>query len=333
MQKHAQDVSKMDQSRPLRVDQADHIVKPKKKSISDHVQQAFKSWQLYVMILPVVIYFIVFHYIPIYGVQIAFKRFMPVHGIWGSPWVGFDHFTRFFSMHYAPRLIWNTLSLSIYSLAAGFPMPIILALALNEIKEGRFKKFIQTVTYAPNFISVVVIVGMIIAFLSPSTGIINHLLDLVGLPRQHFMQDPRWFRHIYVLSGIWQGTGWGSVIYLAALSGVDQQLHEAATIDGASRLQRLWYINVPVLIPTMIILLIMNFGGIMAVGFEKVFLMQNPLNMGTSDVIATFTYRTGLLEGQYSYAAAIGLFNSVINAIMLLVVNWVARKYSETSLL
>lgn len=317
------------------------IRRVQKDSFTDRLSALFhrriklmkKNWQLYVLILPVVAFFIIFHYVPMYGVQIAFRRFMPVHGIWNSPWVGLDHFRRFFNMHYSGRLIWNTLSLSVYSLIAGFPMPILLALAINEIKDGRFKKSVQTITYAPNFISVVVIVGMIIAFLSPSTGIINHVLDLFGMERQHFMQDPRWFRHIYVLSGIWQGTGWGSVIYLAALSGVDQQLHEAATIDGATRLQRLWYINVPVLVPTMIILLIMNFGGIMAVGFEKVFLMQNSLNMGTSDVIATFTYRTGLLEGQYSYAAAIGLFNSVINSVMLLSVNWFARKYSETSLL
>ncbi|WP_442915290.1 ABC transporter permease [Marinilactibacillus sp. XAAS-LB27] len=307
--------------------------KTKRLSLMDRFRLAGKNWQLLIMIMPVIIFFIVFHYVPMYGVQIAFRRFMPVHGIWGSPWVGLDHFTRFFNMHYAGRLIWNTLSLSLYSLAAGFPMPILLALAINEIKDGRFKKFIQTVTYAPNFISVVVIVGMIITFLSPSTGVINHLLDFLGMERQHFMQNPRWFRHIYVLSGIWQTTGWGTVIYLAALSGVDTQLHEAATIDGATRLQRLWYINVPVLVPTMIILLIMNFGGIMAVGFEKVFLMQNSLNMGTSDVIATFTYRTGLLEGQYSYAAAIGLFNSLINSVMLLTVNWIARKYSETSLI
>lgn len=331
MEKHSEDLRRMSSSGTLSV--KEHTIEIKKITIKNRLTKALKNWQLYVMIIPVVAYFLIFHYVPMYGVQIAFKRFMPVHGIWGSPWVGLDHFVRFFNMHYSGRLIWNTISLSLYSLVLGFPMPIILALAFNEVKDGRFKKFVQTVTYAPNFISVVVIVGMIIAFLSPSTGVINHMLDLFGFERQHFMQDPRWFRHIYVFSGIWQSTGWGTVIYLAALSGVDQQLHEAATIDGATRLQRLWHINIPVLVPTMIILLIMNFGSVMAVGFEKVFLMQNALNMGTSDVIATFTYRTGLLEGQYSYAAAIGLFNSVINSVMLLTVNWIARKYSETSLL
>ncbi len=332
MEKHAQDISKMSASN-VKTTKSVHEIEVKKLTFNERFKKVAKNWQLYVMILPVIAFFIIFHYVPMYGVQIAFRRFMPVHGIWGSPWVGLDHFRRFFGMHYAPRLIWNTISLSLYSLVAGFPMPIILALAFNEIKNGKFKRIVQTVTYAPNFISVVVIVGMIIAFLSPSTGVINHMLNFFGIENQHFMQDPRWFRHIYVISGIWQGTGWGTVIYLAALSGVDDQLHEAATIDGATRIQRLWHINIPVLVPTMIIILIMNFGGIMSVGFEKVFLMQNSLNMGTSDVIATFTYRTGLLEGQYSYAAAIGLFNSVINSVMLLTVNWLARKYSETSLL
>lgn len=336
MEKHTQDIAQLQKTpsaRPGRVYKSVDDLEVKKRTMKDRFKQAAGNWELYVMVLPLVAFFFVFHYIPIYGVQIAFKDFMPSLGIWGSPWVGLKHFERFFNMHYAGRLIWNTLSISLYSLVAGFPAPIILALAFNEIKDGKFKRFVQTVTYAPNFISTVVIVGMIIAFLSPSTGVINHFLDLIGLNRHHFMQDPRWFRHIYVLSGIWQSTGWGTIIYLAALSGVDTQLHEAATIDGATRLQRLWYINLPVLVPTMVILLIMNFGGIMSVGFEKAFLLQNPLNMQTSDIIATFTYRTGLLEGQYSYSAAIGLFNSVINSVMLLVVNWISAKYTDTSLL
>lgn len=310
-----------------------HVLEPRKKTFKDWSKQALSNWQLYVLILPFVAYLILFHYVPMYGVQIAFKNYMPSLGIWGSPWIGLEHFSRFFSSYYAWDLIWNTLSLSIYSLIVGFPIPIILALAINEVKDGAFKKFVQTVTYAPHFISVVVIVGMIIAFLSPSTGIINHMLSLFGIQPRAFMEDPSWFRSIYVFSGVWQSAGWNSVIYLAALSGVDQQLHESAQIDGASRLQRLWYINLPVLVPTMVILLIMNFGGIMEVGFEKVLLMQNPLNMETANVISTFTYQTGLLNAQYSYAAAIGLFNAAINASLLLFVNWLARKYSETSLL
>lgn len=304
-----------------------------KKMFKERLKQAGSNWQLYVMIFPVVLYFFVFAYIPMYGVQIAFKRYMPIHGIWGSPWVGLQHFERFFNSYYSWDLIWNTISLSLYQLIAGFPAPIILALAFNEMKDGFYKKFVQTVTYAPHFISVVVIVGMITSFLSPSSGIINVFLNKLGFESYAFMEDPRWFRSIYVWSGVWQSTGYGTVIYLAALSGVDTQLHEAATIDGASRLQRLWHINLPVLVPTMVILLIMNFGGIMEVGFEKVLLMQNPLNLATSNVISTFTYQTGLLEAQYSYAAAIGLFNAAINSTMLLLVNWISGKLSDTQLI
>nr|WP_245249767.1 ABC transporter permease subunit [Vagococcus allomyrinae] len=290
------------------------------------------SWQLYVFVLPAFIYFLVFHYGPMYGVVIAFKDYMPSLGIFGSPWVGFKHFERFFDSYYFWDLMKNTLGISLYSLVVGFPLPIILALALNEVKDGFFKKFTQTVTYAPNFISVVVISGMLIAFLSPSTGIINHFIEFLGFERISFMEDPRWFKTIYVLSGVWQGTGWGSVIYLAALSGVDVQLHEAATVDGATRLQRIWYINLPTIIPTMVILLIMNVGSLMAMGYEKILLLQNPLNIESSNVIATFVYKQGLLDAQYSYAAAVGLFNSLINAVLLIVVNKVSRKVSEVSL-
>lgn len=301
----------------------------KKKSRRKNI---LNSWQLYLLILPAFAFFLVFHYGPMYGVQIAFKNYMPSLGIWGSPWVGFKHFTKFFESYYFWDLLKNTLGISIYSLVFGFPIPILLALALNEIKDGSFKKTIQTVTYAPHFISTVVIVGMIIAFLSPTSGIINHGLETLGFEGKAFMEDPRWFRTIYVLSGVWQSTGWNSVIYMAALSGVDSQLHEAATIDGASRIQRLWYINLPVLIPTMVILLIMNFGGIMSLGHEKILLMQNPLNMPTSNVISTFTYQQGLLDAQYSYAAAIGLFNSVINSILLITVNKISSKLNDVSL-
>lgn len=298
----------------------------------DRMKKIASSWQLYVLILPAFIYFIVFHYGPMYGVQIAFKNYMPSLGIWGSPWVGFDHFKRFFDSYYFWDLIRNTVGISLYSLAVGFPLPIILALALNEVKDGPFKKTVQTITYAPHFISVVVIVGMVIAFLSPSSGILNNALQFLGFESKAYMEDPSWFKTIYVLSGVWQSTGWSSVIYMAALSGIDPQLHEAATIDGASRLQRLWNINLPYLMPTMIILLIMNFGSVMSVGHEKVLLMQNPLNMPSSNIIATFTYQQGLLDAQFSYAAAIGLFNSAINAALLLLVNKISKKVSETSL-
>lgn len=292
-----------------------------------------KSRQLYLFVLPAFLIILIFSYGPMYGVIIAFKDYMPSLGILGSPWVGFKHFQRFFDSYYFWDLIKNTVGISVYSLVVGFPLPIILALALNEIKDGPFKKITQTVTYAPNFIAVVVMVGMVIAFLSPSTGIINHFLELIGMERINFMTDPKWFKTVYVLSGVWQGTGWGSVIYLAALSGVDTQLHEAATIDGASRIQRVWYINLPTIMPTMVILLIMSFGSIMSVGFEKIILMQNPLNMESSNVISTFVYQQGLLDAQYSFAAAVGLFNSLINSILLILVNAVAKRLSDSSLL
>ncbi|EST89261.1 ABC transporter permease subunit [Vagococcus lutrae] len=303
---------------------------PKKKKIS--WKKVKNSKQLYLFVLPAFLFFLIFAYGPMYGVVIAFKDYMPSLGIWGSPWVGFKHFQRFFNSYYFWDLLKNTLGISLYSLVVGFPLPIILALALNEAKDGFFKKFTQTVTYAPHFISVVVISGMLISFLSPSTGIINHLLEALGMERIAFMTDPKWFKTLYVLSGVWQGTGWASVIYLAALSGVDTQLHEAATVDGATRLQRVWYINIPTILPTMVILLIMNFGSLMATGYEKILLLQNALNLESSNVIATFVYKQGLLDAQYSYAAAVGLFESLINATLLIVVNKVSRKVSEVSL-
>ncbi|EMF0180594.1 MULTISPECIES: ABC transporter permease [Enterococcus] len=299
---------------------------------SEIKKKLYKSRQLYIFVIPALVVVAVFSYGPMYGVIIAFKDYIPSLGIFGSPWVGFKHFQRFFDSYYFWDLIKNTLGISIYSLVVGFPLPIILALALNELKDGKFKKFTQTVTYAPNFISVVVVCGMLIAFLTPSTGIINHLRVFLGFERISFMTDPRWFKTIYVLSGVWQGTGWGSVIYLAALSGVDTQLHEAATVDGATRWQRIWYINLPTIIPTMVILLIMNVGSLMSLGYEKILLMQNALNMDSSNVIATFVYKQGLLDAQYSYASAVGLFNAAINAFLLITVNKISRKVSETSL-
>ena len=290
------------------------------------------SRQLYVCILPAFLAFFIFSYIPMYGVMIAFKDYIPTLGVWGSTWVWFKHFQRFFDSYYFWDLLKNTIGISVYSLVVGFPLPIILALALNEIKDGPLKKFSQTVTYAPNFISTVVMVGMILAFLNPSTGIINHVVQFFGMEPIAFMENPRWFKTVYVLSGVWQGTGWGSVIYLAALAGVDTQLHEAAVVDGATRLQRIWHINLPTIRPTMVILLIMNVGSVMNLGYEKILLMQNPLNMESSNVITTFVYQQGLLEAQYSYAAAVGLFNSAINAILMISVNKIASKLGESSL-
>ncbi len=290
-----------------------------------------KNWQLYVFLLPALLYFFIFNYIPMYGVQIAFKEFYANLGIWGSPWVGFEHFQRFFDSYYFWRLLKNTLILSFYQLIL-FPLPIIFALALNEVKDGAFKKFSQTFTYAPHFISVVVLVGMVFAFLDPITGLVNIAIEKLGGEPISFLTSPGWFRHIYVWSGQWQSLGWGTIIYLAALAGVNPELHEAAKVDGASRFQRIIHINIPTILPTVVVLFILNIGSFMAVGFEKVLLLQNTLNSETSDVIQTFVYNTGLLQGQYSFASAIGLFESVINIILLVTVNHIARKTSDNSL-
>ncbi|MGE8081274.1 ABC transporter permease [Peribacillus loiseleuriae] len=295
-------------------------------------RKILQNWQLYLFVFPAFLYFLIFHYIPMYGVQIAFKNFIPSLGIWGSEWVGFDHFIRFFESYYFWDLIKNTLGISVYELIIGFPLPIILALALNEVKDSLFKRTVQTVTYAPHFISVVVMAGMTIAFLSPATGIINHAIQLLGFEPIAFLSEPAWFKTVYVLTGVWQNAGWGTIIYLAALAGVDPQHHEAAIVDGATRFQRIWHINIPTIVPTMIILLIMNVGSIMAMGFEKILLLQNPLNLESSNVIATFVYQAGLLDAQYSFASAVGVFNAVINAILLITVNKIAKKTSETSL-
>jgi len=295
-------------------------------------KRALRSWQLYLFVLAAFLYFLIFSYLPMYGVTIAFRDYIPSKGILGSPWVGFKHFTRFFDSYYFWDLIKNTIGINLYSLIVGFPIPIILAIALNECRQVKFKKITQTVTYAPNFISTVVMCGMIISFLSPTTGIINHFIELLGFERIPFMTDPKWFKTVYVLSGVWQGAGWGSIIYLAALSGVDPTLHEAARIDGATRLQRIWHIDIPAILPTIIIVLIMNCGSLMAMGHEKILLLQNPLNMEASNVIATFVYQQGLVDGQYSFASAVGLFNSVINSVLLIIVNKFSRKLSEVSL-
>ncbi|WP_068784642.1 ABC transporter permease [Paenibacillus phocaensis] len=295
-------------------------------------RRMLKNWELYLFMVPAFLYFLIFHYGPMYGIQIAFKNFTPVKGITGSPWVGFEHFERFFNSYYFWDLLWNTLSLSFYELAIGFPLPILLALAFNEIRNGAFKKTVQTVTYAPHFISMVVMAGMIITFLSPSSGMIVRIIEAFGAEAPAFLTDPRWFKTIYVLSGVWQSTGWGTIIYLAALAGVDPQLHEAAIVDGASRFKRVLHINLPTIVPTITILLILNMGNILGVGYEKVLLLQNPLNMESSDVISTFVYRSGLVSAQYSFSTAVGVFNSIVNAILLITVNKIAKRTSETSL-
>lgn len=291
-----------------------------------------QNWQLYLFLFPTLLYFVIFHYVPMYGILMAFKDYSPALGVWNSPWVGFMWFEDFFNSYYFTDLLKNTLGISIYQIIVGFPAPIILALLMNEVKDGLYKRGLQTITYAPHFISLVVMVGIVIAFLSPTSGLINNILGLFGVGPIPFMIQPKWFKTIYVLSGVWQSTGWGAIIYIAALSGVDPQLHEAAIMDGASRFQRIRHINIPAIVPIIVVMFILEMGGIMSVGFQKILLMQNELNMSSSDVISTFVYRTGLLDAQYSYSTAVGLFDSVINATLLLTVNQISKKVTEIGL-
>lgn len=295
-------------------------------------RKRWKNLDLYIMLLPAIVFYIVFHYAPMYGVQIAFKDFAASKGIWGSPWVGLKHFFRFFNSYYFERLLYNTVSISLLQLIFSFPIPIILALMINELKDGPFKKVVQNVTYAPHFLSIVVVVGMATNFLDPETGIINYFISFLGGTPIDFLSEPAWFKPIYIISGIWQNAGWNSIIYLSALAGIDPQLHEAAKIDGAGRIARILHINIPGILPTIVILLILNVGQIMNIGFEKVFLLQNDLNISASDIISTFSYSVGIQGGQYSFASAIGLFNSIVNFILLLSVNKISRKLTETSL-
>ena len=289
-------------------------------------------WDLYVLMLPGLLYFIIFKYLPMYGAQIAFKNYMPSLGIWGSPWVGFDHFQRFFSSPNFGNIMWNTVSLSLFNILFGFPAPIILALIINEIKWKPFKKAVQTITYAPHFISTVVLVGLLQMILSPSSGIINNILQVFNIQPIYFMAEEGWFKPIYILSGIWKSAGWGSIIYLAAISGIDTEMYESAKIDGASRWKQLIYITLPNIIPTAMIMLILDIGKVMSIGFEKVFLMQNSMNIGVSEIISTYVYNVGILDVQFSYSTAIGLFNSIINLIMLILANWVSKKVTQVGL-
>lgn len=291
-----------------------------------------KNWILYLMILPPVIYYLVFAYAPMYGVQLAFKNYEVKKGIWGSPWVGLDHFKRFFKSYNFGLLIQNTIGISVYSLLVGFPIPILFALMLNYIKNKYLKKTVQMVSYAPYFISTVVMCGMIVIFLNPDTGVVNSLRNLVGLKPIDFMANPKMFKSIYVWTGVWQGMGWNSIIYISALSGVDYQLHEAAIVDGASKLKRIWHVDLPSIKPTIIMLLILQMGSLMSVGFEKVFLLQNTLNKQAASVISTYVYEVGLINSDYGYSTAIGLFNSVINLLLIVAANQACKKIADESL-
>lgn len=298
--------------------------------------QFARNYQLHLFMLIPIAYIIIFNYVPMFGIQIAFKNFTPGKGIWGSPWAGLIHFQTFFKSYQFKRVIVNTLRISIYSLLVNFPLPIVLALMLNTVRNARFKKTVQTVTYIPYFLSMVVVVGMLVQFLNPMTGVYGTVYRLITGSASYppsIIQKPGSFIHLYVWSGVWQYLGWNSIIYIAALSGVDPQLHEAAQIDGASRFKRILTVDLPAIVPTISVLLILNAGSLMSVGFEKVYLMQNNLNLMQSEVISTYVYKVGLTSGMgnFSYATAIGLFNSIINCTLLVFVNWLSKKTSENS--
>jgi multiple sugar transport system permease protein/putative aldouronate transport system permease protein len=297
-------------------------------------QRRRSVWQLYLLMLLPFAYLMIFRYYPMLGAQIAFKNYRVTEGIWGSEWIGVGHFARFLSSYQFIRILANTLILSFYQLLAGVPLPILLALSLNYLKNKKYKRTVQTVTYAPHFISMVVLVGMLVQFLALRNGILNNILDVIGLTRRNFLAEPGAFRHIYVWSGVWQHLGYSSIIYIAALSSIDPELHEAAIVDGATILQRIRHIDFPGILPTAVILLILNAGRILEVGFEKAYLLQNPLNLRTAEIIQTYVYKTGLLSPipQFSYAAAIGLFRGVVGLSLMLSVNWVSRRVTNSSL-
>ncbi|RAU91215.1 sugar ABC transporter permease [Paenibacillus sp. YN15] len=302
---------------------------------SNFKRDYLQNWQLYLFLLPSLLFIMIFAYIPMAGVQIAFKEYDFNLGVWGSEWIGFDNFRRFFDSYQFSAIFWNTIALSFYVLVASFPLPIILALLLNSFPGKRFKKWVQSVSYMPHFISTVVIVGMLIQLFNPRTGAFGALYTfLTDSMLPDAFGKPEAFRHLYVWSGIWQGIGWSSIIYIAALSSVDEELHEAAQIDGASRFQRVRHIDFPSILPTATILLILNVGHIMDVGFEKVYLMQNDLNISKSEVISTYVYKVGMTigSGDFSFATAIGLFNSMINFALLITVNLASKKFSNSSL-
>ena len=304
----------------------------KRYGFKKELRTTLNRWQLYVMLIPAVIYTVVFCYKPMYGILIAFKNFSVRKGIMGSAWIGFDNFERLFNSYWFPITLKNTLTLSLLGLVIGFPLPIILALLLNELKSERFRKTIQTISYAPHFISTVVMCGMVTMFLSPTNGIINKVITALGYEAVYFMQEPTWFKWIYEISGDWQGIGWGSIIYFAALASVDKALLDAADVDGASRLQRIRYVNLPTIMPTVVVMFILRCGQILSIGYEKVYLLQNDLNVVGSEVISTYVYKVGLEQADFSFSTAAGLFNSVVNCVLLLSVNRLSKRVTDSGL-
>lgn len=290
-----------------------------------------KNYMYYLMFLPVLVYFVIFAYGPMYGALMAFQDYTPSLGFLGSPWVGLKHFQRFFQDYYFKRILWNTFYISITSLIFTFPAPIVLALLLNELRNKRFKSVMQTASYLPHFISLVVVCGMIKKF-TLDTGVINDIVAFFGGTRKSFLNDPNCFVPVYVISDIWQEVGWNSIIYMAALAGIDQELYEAAMIDGAGRWKQTVHVTLPCIMPTIIILLILRMGMLLSVGYEKIILLYNPVTRKTADVISTYVYRVGLEDKSWSFSAAVGLFNSAINLVFLLVTNSFSKKFSDTAL-
>jgi putative aldouronate transport system permease protein len=292
-----------------------------------------KNYQLYLFILPAFALVLFFNYVPLYGVQIAFRNFKPSKGIWDSQWVGFQYFKRFLTSPNMLFLVRNTINLSMWGVLIAFPAKIFLALVLNELRFPRYKKFVQTITYAPYFISVTILISMLNLMFDKDIGILTRLFQLFGAPANTYLTNAGAFPYLYVGSGMWQQTGWGAIIFLAALAGVDMQLHEAAMIDGATRIQRIWHINLPSILPTIIIMFILQMGGLMSVGHDKSLLMQNALNLEASELISTYVYKIGLQKVQYSLASAVGLINSVVNVTLMLSVNWIVKKMGQVGAL
>jgi multiple sugar transport system permease protein/putative aldouronate transport system permease protein len=304
------------------------------RSGSQLLTQIRRKWQLYVFLALPLIWLLIFRYYPMYGAQIAFRDFLPGQTIWDSPWVGLKNFERFFQSPIFTTLLFNTLGLSLYSIVVAFPFPILLALSLNQVRMQIFKQSVQMITYAPNFISTVVMVGIILQFLDVRTGPINLLLQALGLPTINFMGDADLFPSIYVWTGIWQFAGFESIIYIAALTGIDPALHEAAVVDGASRLQRIWHIDIPGILPVVVVMLILKMGQVLSISFEKVFLLQNPLNLSASEIISTYIYKVGIMGGltNFSFTAAIGLFNSVVGLILVLSAQYISKRLTGSGL-
>ena len=309
------------------------LINKRKGSSLDLWVRIRRNWGLYLMLLPATILLLLFTYRPMYGVLIAFKDYKALNGIFGSEWADpfFKYFKKFFVSYQFSTTIKNTLTITLYSMLV-FPVPIILALGINQMRNGKYKRVFQTVTYLPHFISTVVVVGLITLILSPGSGVFGSICELIGIEAPNLMGSSSAFKHLYVWSDVWQNTGWDSILYIAALSGIDPSLYEAATVDGATSLQKIRYIDIPMLIPTAIIMLILRAGGLMSLGFEKVYLMQNDLNIASSEVISTYVYKIGVINTQYSYSAAINLFSTIVNFTLLILVNRISKKMSENSL-